>query len=152
MANWTERSFPGCLMLTMARHMPEPPVPAPRPLKWGEEDVLRQRLGLHSEDLRIERHALCMAYASPEEMWEFMQRVNGPLVAARMLLADRYDAFAEEALRKIEAIGEHREGRFVVESEYLVATARPALRARGTNSSGPEMAGAPAGPRSRART
>jgi ubiquinone/menaquinone biosynthesis C-methylase UbiE len=50
MANWTPTGFAGQMFKVMSRHAPPPPGIAP-PVLWGDETVVRQRLGAHFEQI-----------------------------------------------------------------------------------------------------
>ena len=95
MANLTPESFPGRSFDAQAR-MLALPEDTPPPMPWGIEAVARERLGPYAADLRIERRAMAMVHPSVEAMMDFQQRNVGPVVAARMVLGDRFDALAAE--------------------------------------------------------
>jgi ubiquinone/menaquinone biosynthesis C-methylase UbiE len=53
MANWTPDGFVGKNFAVMAKMVPPPPVPPP--ILWGDESVVRQRLGAHSKEIHCIR-------------------------------------------------------------------------------------------------
>src|ERR1700738_4766944 len=53
MANWTPAGFAGQMFKVTARHVPPPPGIAP-PVLWGDDAVIRQRLGAHFEKIETQ--------------------------------------------------------------------------------------------------
>ena len=81
MANWTPDSMLGKLFRLLARYSaPESRVDAP--VEWGDEQVLRARLGPYVEDLRIERRSVGLRAQSAEQWVEFMRSYFGPAIEA----------------------------------------------------------------------
>jgi SAM-dependent methyltransferase len=123
-ANWTPGSFVGRLMQTVASFMPAPPAGVPSPVEWGIEDVVRARLDELSAEVTDQPSAVVMQHGSVEAMYDFHRRCNGPLVAARMVLGDRYVEL-EAAIRALIAeLATSADGSCRIESEYLLVIGR----------------------------
>src|SRR6185295_15320279 len=54
MANWTPEGFIGQMFKTTGKHVPPPPA-MPSPLKWGDEETVRERLRDGVADLKLTR-------------------------------------------------------------------------------------------------
>lgn len=63
MGNWTPEGFIGEFFRTVGRHVPPPDMPSP--LLWGDEAIVRERLGEAVTDLQIRRGALHFDYQMP---------------------------------------------------------------------------------------
>jgi len=122
MANLTPDSFPGRSFDVQARMLALPD-DAPRPMLWGVEAVARERLGPYAADLRIERRAMVMVHPSVDAMLEFQQRNVGPVVAARMVLGDRFEALAAELRAVMSELNCATDGTLRIESPYLLIVA-----------------------------
>lgn len=101
-----------------------PPSDAPSHDMWGDEDVVRERIGELSNSIEMERRALTWAADSPEEWVSFMER-NAPMqVAAREAMpADAYAAMRADFVELARGWA-GGDGAFSVDAEYLVVVAR----------------------------
>src|SRR5437588_3590762 len=61
MANWTPQGFVGKTFQLTSRHVPPPPVPPP--VLWGDESVVRKRLGGGTKQLDFVRQQVQFEYA-----------------------------------------------------------------------------------------
>jgi SAM-dependent methyltransferase len=122
MANWTPDSYPGRSSATLFRYLPAPE-DVPRPMEWGVEDVVRERLGPHAAQLRIERRVFEMVHDSVDAMLEFQQRNMGPLAAARMALGERFADVASDLRAVITELNRATDGSVRIESGYLLVVA-----------------------------
>jgi ubiquinone/menaquinone biosynthesis C-methylase UbiE len=78
LANWTPEGFIGENFRVTGRHVPPPPG-AISPLKWGEEEVVRARLGAHVSDLRFSRRIARLCYPfPPAQTVDFFRQFYGP--------------------------------------------------------------------------
>lgn len=127
MANWTPGGFVGKLFATSARHVP-PPEGIPAPVLWGDEQVVRQRLGdVVSEVRTVKRMAEFDFPFPPADVVAFFRQYFGPTqVAFSRLDASGQAAFATD----LETLWrEHNEGdnaRTLIHAEYLEVIARRA--------------------------
>jgi ubiquinone/menaquinone biosynthesis C-methylase UbiE len=104
MANWTPDSLLGKLFRLLARYSP-PGSNVDAPVDWGDEAVLRSRLGRYVRDLRTERRAVGLRAPSAERWADFMRTNFGPAIeafhyssspAAQKTLADEMAALIRE--------------------------------------------------------
>jgi SAM-dependent methyltransferase len=127
MANWTPEGFIGQMFKIGGRHVPPPPN-MPPPVKWGDEQTVRERFGEGLADLQLTRRMCHFKYPfPPAEVVEFFRMYYGPTQRA----FDALDAEGQARLRQeFEAHwSEHNrndDGTTYVEGEYLevVATKR----------------------------
>jgi SAM-dependent methyltransferase len=127
MANWTPEGFIGQMFKIGGRHVPPPPN-MPPPVKWGDEQTVRERFGEGLADLQLTRRMCHFKYPfPPAEVVEFFRMYYGPTQRA----FDALDAEGQARLRQeFEAHwSEHNrndDGTTHVEGEYLevVATKR----------------------------
>lgn len=124
MANWTPEGFVGRMFKTAAAHVPPPPN-VPSPVRWGDEQAVRERLGEGVADLKLSRRVCVFNFPfPPEEVVEFFRLYYGPTQRA----FDALDADGQAALRADLArlwAGDNRaaDGTTRVESEYLEVVA-----------------------------
>jgi SAM-dependent methyltransferase len=119
MANWTPQGFVGKSFQVTAKMVPPPPVPAP--VLWGEESVVRQRLGSGSKHVNCKRHNVEFAYPfAPKEMVDFFRRYFGP---TQMAFARLDDAGQQNLSQQLEELwSKHNtavDGTTAVKGEYL---------------------------------
>ncbi len=119
MANWTSDGFVGKSFQVTAKMVPPPPVPPP--VLWGDESVVRQRLGQHAKHVNCKRHNLHFAYPfAPKETVEFFRRYFGP---TQMAFSRLDDAGQQALASELESLWtEHntaKDGTTSVHGEYL---------------------------------
>jgi SAM-dependent methyltransferase len=120
MGNWTREGFIGKMFKTFGRFIAPPGMPAP--VLWGDESVVRERLGAGVSDLRLKRVSYRFDYPfSPAGVVEFFRENYGPTTRAFATLgeADR------PALRAdlVDLWASHNQAiesaRTIVDAEYL---------------------------------
>jgi ubiquinone/menaquinone biosynthesis C-methylase UbiE len=120
MANWTKEGFVGQMFKIFARFIAPPGMPSP--VLWGDESVVRERLGSGLSSLRLRRVFYRFDYPFPPAgVVDFFRQYYGPTTRAFEALgqADR------EALRKdlVEHWSSHNKAmngsRTLVDAEYL---------------------------------
>jgi SAM-dependent methyltransferase len=95
MANWTPDGFIGQMFKTTGKHVPPPPN-MPSPLKWGDEETVRERMRDGIADLQLTRRMCQFKYPfSPAEVVEFFRMYYGPTQRA----FDALDADRQAVLR-----------------------------------------------------
>jgi SAM-dependent methyltransferase len=124
LASWTPEGFIGRLAAVVASYMPPAAAKLPPPTLWGVEQLARERLEPYAEEIDVEHHSLRFERDSVEELLAFHERCNGPLVAARALLRDRYPQLRAELRQLIEQFNAREDGGVEIDSEYLLVTAR----------------------------
>ncbi len=124
MANWTPGGFIGQMFKIAASHVPPPPN-MPSPVRWGDEETVRERLRDGIADLRLTRRVMPFNFAiSPPEVVEFYRAWYGPTQRAFAALDDNGQAALRRDLERLWA--EHNratDGSTRVEAEYLEVVA-----------------------------
>jgi hypothetical protein len=120
MANWTREGFIGQMFKTFARFIAPPGMPAP--VLWGDESVVRERLGDGLSDLQLTRVNYQFDYPfGPAEVVEFFRQYYGPTTRAFAMLEEADRTALRESLVDLWAAhntaGES--GRTMVQAEYL---------------------------------
>jgi SAM-dependent methyltransferase len=124
MGNWTPTGFVGQMFKIHGKHVP-PPAIMPPPLKWGDEEIVRERFNNGISHLKLSRHLYPFRYPfSPSEVVEFFRTYYGPSYKAFTAL----DAEKQSALRgDLEQLWtEHNtatDGTTSIESQYLEVVA-----------------------------
>jgi SAM-dependent methyltransferase len=78
MANWTPEGFIGQMFKVTGKHVPPPPN-MPSPLKWGDEQTVRERLREGIADLQLTRRMCPFEYpVPPAEVVESFRMYYGP--------------------------------------------------------------------------
>ena len=119
MANWTAEGFVGQMFKTFSKFIAPSGMPAPA--LWGDEAVVRQRLGHGISDFQMTRRNYKLSYPfSPAETVEFFRQYYGP--TNRAFASLETDA-AGELRAELEALwSEHNcagDALTVVSAEYL---------------------------------
>jgi SAM-dependent methyltransferase len=92
MANWTPEGFVGQMFKITGNHVPPPPA-MPSPLKWGDEETVRERLREGISDLQMTRWLCPFEYAvPPAEVVEAFRMYYGPTRRAFEALDDEGQA------------------------------------------------------------
>lgn len=124
MGNWTPAGFVGQMFKTQGRHVP-PPAIMPAPVKWGDEEVVRERFSDRIAHLKLTRRMYPFRYPfPPSEVVEFFRTYYGPTHKAFAAL----DAEKQSALRGdlVHLWAEHSpgtNGTTALEAEYLEVVA-----------------------------
>lgn len=124
MANWTPQGFIGQMFKLNASHVPPPPN-MPSPLKWGDEETVRERLRDGIAELQLTRRLISFRFplAAPEVI-EFWRNWYGPTQRAFAALDENGQAALRRDLERLWS--EHNQasdGTTHVESEYLEVVA-----------------------------
>src|SRR5215207_8336454 len=127
MGNWTPIGFVGQMFKIHGKHVP-PPAVMPPPVKWGDEETVRERFENGISHLKLSRRMYPFRYPfSPSEVVEFFRTYYGPSYKAFAALA-AYSFEKQAALRRdLEQLWtEHNlatDGTTFIESEYLEVVA-----------------------------
>lgn len=119
MANWTRTGFIGSMLKTTVAFVPAP-TDVPSPLLWGDEAIVRERLGA-ATSLTFNRRTMPFRFpVGPAQVVDLFREFYGPTKRA----FDRLDAGQQQDLHEALASlwSEHnmaRDGSTYVESEYL---------------------------------
>jgi 2-polyprenyl-3-methyl-5-hydroxy-6-metoxy-1,4-benzoquinol methylase len=124
MGNWTATGFVGQMFRIHGKHVP-PPAIMPPPVKWGDEETIRERFKDGISHLKLSRRMYPFRYPFlPSEVVEFFRTYYGPSYKAFAAL----DAEKQSALRgDLEQLWtEHNtatDGTTSTDSEYLEVVA-----------------------------
>ena len=136
MGSWTPAGFVGQMFKIHGKHVPSPATPAlasgasvmPPPVKWGDEETVRERFNDGISHLKLSRRLYPFRYPfPPSEVVEFFRTYYGPTHKAFAALA-AYSFEAQVALRRdLEQLWmEHNtatDGMTSIDSEYLEVVA-----------------------------
>lgn len=127
MANWNPASFTGKMFRVGSAHVPPPPG-VPPPVLWGDEVVVRERLGTSFQEMKTELIPVDFDMpVNPAGAVAFFRKYFGPTQMAFNRLDEAGQAkFAEalEALWAEENVAENPAERTLVRNEYLEVVAR----------------------------
>ena len=119
MGNWTAEGFVGQMFKTFSKFIAPSGMPAP--VLWGDEAVVRKRLGHGASDLTMIRRQYTFTYPfSPAEVVEFFRQYYGPTNLAFASLDEKNARSLREEL--VELWSQHNRGGAeltVVAAEYL---------------------------------
>ena len=126
MANWNPASFSGLMFKVGSKHAPGPPG-IPPPVQWGDETIVRQRLGPYFNNIRTEivpvKFDLPMP---PAKAVEFFRQYFGPTQMAFKRVGEAGEAALAAdlvALWSEANVAEKPEEQTLVMNEFLRVTA-----------------------------
>ena len=100
MGNWTAEGFVGLMFKTIAKFIA--PSGMPSPVLWGNEKVVRERLGPGVAELKMTRRHYTLTYPfSPADVVEFFRQYYGPMNRA---FASLDESSAEKLRAELEAL------------------------------------------------
>jgi SAM-dependent methyltransferase len=119
MANWTPEGFVGKNFAAMARMVPPPSVPPP--ILWGDESIVRQRLGPGTKQISCIRQNATFSYPfPPKEVVEFFRKNFGPTQVAFSKLDEAGQAALAAQLEQLyREYNLAKNGATEVQGEYL---------------------------------
>jgi SAM-dependent methyltransferase len=120
---WTPDGFTGQITALMGEYLPVP-MGTDRPIDWGIETTVRQRLAPHSSDLEISRGQIVWEFASIDQTLAWQEANFGALIAARRMLGDRYGELRERFAGLIQDWNRGEDGRVLLPATYLLVVAR----------------------------
>jgi SAM-dependent methyltransferase len=120
---WTPAGFIGRFASTITSRLPVP-APLPAPTDWGVPEIATERLSPYASDVSVSTEVVTLAHDSVDAGMDFMERANGPLIAARTLLRDDYRELRAELTRLMEEFNHAQDGSLRVAAEYLLIVAR----------------------------
>jgi SAM-dependent methyltransferase len=119
MANWTPGGFVGKMFKTHGRHVPPPPIVPP--VKWGDEETVRERFGEGISHLKLTRRLYPFQFPlPPAQLVGFWRTYYGPTLKAFAALDAEKQAALHQDLESLWT--EHNaatDGTTFVEAEYL---------------------------------
>jgi ubiquinone/menaquinone biosynthesis C-methylase UbiE len=123
MANWTPEGFVGKTFSLTSRYVP-PPDGIPAPVLWGNEKVVRERLGAFALETHTARRAITFDYPfPPRQVVQFFRDYFGPTqMAFSKLNAGGQSDLAAELEKLWSEHNQGKDGRTLVSAEYLEVT------------------------------
>ncbi len=124
MANWTPAGFVGQMLKIVAKHVPPPPN-VPSSILWGDEAVVRERLGEGIASLETTRQTLHFTYPfGPVEAVRQFRLYYGPAHAAFNALNENGRVALQRDMEELWTTHNHAiDGTTDVPSEYLKVVA-----------------------------
>jgi SAM-dependent methyltransferase len=120
MANWTPGGFVGKMFRVHGKHVP-PPAIVPPPVKWGDEETVRERFQDGVSHLKLSRRLYPFSFPyPPAQLVGFWQTYYGPTLKAFAALDVEKQAALRQDLENLWT--EHNRaanGTTAVEAEYL---------------------------------
>ena len=112
------------------------------PVSWGDEAVLKKRLGPYIKDLRIKREVVRFRSLSPSHWVEFMKTYFGPAIRAfQHSPSDAQEALSNEMTELMREYNRSSNGTALGESEYLgLLVATRTYKARDSTGRSPLLA------------
>ena len=124
MGNWTPTGFVGQMFKTMGKHVPPPAIMAP-PVKWGDEETVRERFKDGISHLKLSRRMYPFRYPfAPSAVVEFFRTYYGPTHKAFAALDEEKQAALRKDLEQLWAESSlATDGTTSLDSEYLEVVA-----------------------------
>ncbi len=116
---WTPEGKGGQMFARFGSHMPPPPEGFQPPPLWGNEPHVRALLEPLGFTLELRREYVVMAFPSPEEQLETLERDFGPVVTAKSTLGDGWPAVRADLVAFMAETNEADDGTMVSTNEYL---------------------------------
>jgi SAM-dependent methyltransferase len=124
MGNWTPTGFVGQMFKTHGKHVPPPGI-MPAPVKWGDEEVIRERFEDGISHLKLNRRLYPFRYPfPPADVVEFFRTYYGPSYKAFAALDPERQSALQADLEQLWT--EHNtatDGTTSIGSEYLEVVA-----------------------------
>jgi SAM-dependent methyltransferase len=125
MANYGNAGYLGRLSDLIATFSSTSPSALPSPFLWGDAGEARRRFAGRAAALEIEPRTLTFTFASLEAWREEFFNVNPPLMALKQMLPPAaFAGLIAQAVALVEELNQARDDTVVLESSYLVVTAR----------------------------
>jgi len=120
MGNWTPTGFVGQMFKAHGKHVP-PPSNMPAPVKWGDEETVRERFKDGISHLKLNRRLYPFRYPfPPSQVVEFFRTYYGPsLKAFAALDPEKQTALRQDLEMLWTAHNSATDGTTSLESEYL---------------------------------
>lgn len=121
---WTPGGYQGRLFAITRELLPAPDGLAPAS-DWGDEEIVRARLGALARRVDVERREVAFEFESPRAMRTFFASVVGPAIALRERLApELYEKLGERNRRLVAEHNRATDGSVVIDAQYLLVVAR----------------------------
>ncbi len=123
LAAWTPEGFQGKVFALGNKYSPMPEG-APRGTMWGEEEVVRDRLGGLASSVQFERHSIHEEWESADAFFEFSRNAGPTIARSKTLSHEDRAQMKDEVLAVIEEFNQATGGAIAIDNEYLITVAR----------------------------
>jgi SAM-dependent methyltransferase len=123
LAAWTPEGFQGHVFALGNKYVPMPGGPPPGTM-WGDESVVRERLGNLASSVQFELRSIRHEWDSPAGFFEFSRNAGPTVARARALSDEDLAAMQQELLGLIDEFSKASDGGVVIDNEYLITVAR----------------------------
>jgi hypothetical protein len=122
MANWGKRGFQNDFFELLNRYGPNTPEGIPNPRDWGEEEIVRERLGDLAGSVSVEPRELPWRFASFAEMGGLFQRATPR--GLDQMPEDKLAEFLREAQAIVDRHNLATDGSIRIDAPYTLVVAR----------------------------
>ena len=122
MANWTPDGFMGRMFALYGEYIPRAEG-VPNPTDWGVEAIVRERFAALAGSIELDPRAATFEFESVEALIAHMENA-GPQVAAKQVLADRYDEAMGRFREIVAEFNQADAGAVRIDAEFLLVVAR----------------------------
>jgi len=123
-ATWTPEGVAGGIFAASAEYMPPPPDYASPPILWGTEEHVRELFGDGATGFEFERRVNWVEADSLESWADFFMDRFPAMVAAQVMLGDRFGELREKVVAIWRDANEADDGSLRFPQEYLVSVVR----------------------------
>jgi SAM-dependent methyltransferase len=123
LAAWTPEGFQGKVFALGNKYVP-PPEGAPRGTMWGEEDIVRERLGQLASSIEFERRTIRHEWDSVDGFFEFSRNAGPTLARAKSLSDEDRQRMKDDISAVIDEFNQASDGSVALDNEYLIIVAR----------------------------
>lgn len=103
-STWPPEEMIGRMFSLRAKYLPPPPQGVTPPVQWGEEKIIRDRLGGAVRDIVFRRGTMVSAAFSPQHYRAFTEKTAGPLIELVEKLSVSDPAKLEAFRHEVEAV------------------------------------------------
>jgi ubiquinone/menaquinone biosynthesis C-methylase UbiE len=123
LAAWTPEGFQGKVFALGNNYVPMPDG-APPSTMWGQEDVVRERLGGLASSIVFERRTIREEFDSADDFFKFSRNAGPTIARARELSDEDRVRMRAELVELIAEFNEASDARVAIDNEYLITVAR----------------------------
>ncbi len=122
-STWPPELFTGRMFKLVSGYMPPPPPGVSPPPQWGDQNVVRERLGNAVKDIAFERDAMNTPALSPQHFRAMTERTAGPMVKLVESLSANDPAKLTAFRREYDVIAAEYFHENTMRQEYLMTRA-----------------------------
>jgi len=122
-STWPPELFTGRMFRLVAGYMPPPPPGVSPPTQWGDESMIRERLGTAVRDVTFERDTMQVPALSPHHFRALTERTAGPVIKLIENLSANDSAKLAAFRREYDALAAEFFHENVMRQDYLMTRA-----------------------------